>query len=351
MGETHFWEVAWIANPDEILRLSFEKDWANVDRRSMPMPSSQDAASIEYFHLGQGIDGFRTQLAFGREERPPLLPVGELRGSLSEPMLWLTCLTDGSAMLEDPRGSRELVLDRHAICFRHTNRFHERMKYDTRAPVCQVDLTIRDSALLALLGEDERDELLRGLELSAGQSPVARPMPTSIIDLMRMLLPDNLTGRVRILHSQGKALELLGALLEHCRSAPFASPDDEGDRLLSRLHDELLQCDGCVPVLDELAAKYGQPARQLNEAFKQRYGMTIYAFMINRRLDLAFEDVSQGRKPLKVIAAELGYGHVNNFLSAFKRRHGTSPGRLRKGPADGGRDDSQGTGHEAAGKD
>lgn len=328
MSSSHFWEVSWLARPDEPRLLSFEKDWLNVDRRAMPMPGERDSASIEYFHLGQGIDGFRTRLGFGQGEAG-MLPVGELRGSLSQPILWLTYLAEGRCRLEDQKTKREYSLGRHGICIRHTDCFSERMVYDMRASVYQVDMTILDSALLTLLGQAERDEMLNSLGLHDVPSLIVKPMPGPITELMRSLLPDNRSGNLRILHSQAKALELLGALLEHGHSSGHGMKNPHGDRILARVHEELLECEGCTPSLNELAGKYGMPARQLNESFKQRYGSTIYAFMMNRRLDQAFLLVRDGQKPLKEIAADLGYGHVNNFLSAFKRRHGFSPGKLR----------------------
>ncbi len=331
MDQLHRWEVTWIARPEEPRRLSFEKDWANLERQSMPMPGRRGKAWVEYYHFGQGIDGFKSRLFFDPEEEPRMLRVGELKGSLSEPMLWLTYLAEGRGALVDRIAGTEFPLGRSGACIRHLDHFDELTKYDTREPLYQVDLTIRDSALTALLGEGERDKLLSALDLGAVPSAVLRPLPVPIAELMRTLLPDNLSGRVRLLYSQGKALEILSALMSHFRGSGSSPQPATDDKILPRLHDELLQCEGRVFLLSELAEKYGLPARQLNEEFKRSYGSTIYVFMINRRLDLAYEAVRGGDQPLKLIAAELGYSNVNNFLVAFKRRHGISPGRLRKG--------------------
>lgn len=80
----------------------------------------------------------------------------------------------------------------------------------------------------------------------------------------------------------------------------------------------------------ELAQQFGLSARRLNDAFAAEYGQSIFNFVTGHRLDEAHASLLAGHTPLKVLAARLGYSHVNHFIAAFKRRFGYPPGSLRR---------------------
>lgn len=96
------------------------------------------------------------------------------------------------------------------------------------------------------------------------------------------------------------------------------------------LRDFLMQVEGKLPRLNELASRFGLSARALNEAFIQEYGQSIGAFINDYRLTQAHAALMQSDTPMKQLAARLGYSHVNHFITAFKRKFGYPPGSLRK---------------------
>jgi len=58
--------------------------------------------------------------------------------------------------------------------------------------------------------------------------------------------------------------------------------------------------------------------------------MTIHRFMIKQRLHEAHDIILETSMPLKSLSFNLGYSHVNHFITAFKREFAYSPGSLRK---------------------
>ena len=96
------------------------------------------------------------------------------------------------------------------------------------------------------------------------------------------------------------------------------------------LHDVLIGTQGKLPTLDELARTFGMSSRRLNEAFKKLYDRSIYAFVNAHRLNQAREVILNTDIPLKVIANQLGYAHVNHFNAQFRKMFGYPPGSLRR---------------------
>ena len=96
------------------------------------------------------------------------------------------------------------------------------------------------------------------------------------------------------------------------------------------LHEYLMQLDGRLPTLSELAKDFGLSARQLNMEFSTEYGQSVFAFVTAHRLEQAHVALQQTALPMKTIAGRLGYSHVNHFITAFRRKFGYPPGSLRR---------------------
>jgi AraC-like DNA-binding protein len=74
---------------------------------------------------------------------------------------------------------------------------------------------------------------------------------------------------------------------------------------------------------------------QLNEfklktGFKQIFGTGIFEFLLQARMKKARQLLIETDKPIKEIAALAGYGHLTNFITAFKNHFGHTPRELRK---------------------
>lgn len=79
-----------------------------------------------------------------------------------------------------------------------------------------------------------------------------------------------------------------------------------------------------------LSDKVGLPVRKLENLFKQTYGTTVYDLLINERLKMAVEMLTNTTMPLSEIAVNLGYTRLNTFTKLFSRKFGHPPRALRK---------------------
>lgn len=81
--------------------------------------------------------------------------------------------------------------------------------------------------------------------------------------------------------------------------------------------------------IEEIAHLVGMGSTRLKEGFKQYSGSGLYAYLLEKRMELALELLEGSNKPIKVIAKETGFRHTSNFTAAFRKRYGVTPGRWR----------------------
>ncbi len=95
------------------------------------------------------------------------------------------------------------------------------------------------------------------------------------------------------------------------------------DYILSNLEQKL-------PSLKDLSHQLGTNEFKLKYGFKQLYGITIYRFLIKKRLEKANMLIQHSEKSLKVIAYNLGFKSFPHFSRAFKQQFKYTPSSLRK---------------------
>jgi AraC-like DNA-binding protein len=79
----------------------------------------------------------------------------------------------------------------------------------------------------------------------------------------------------------------------------------------------------------------GLRTKRLNQGFRELYGTTVFDLLLDMRMSAARDMLDQGLEvPLKQLAWALGYRQSSNFISAFRRRYGVSPGAYRKRASD-----------------
>lgn len=83
------------------------------------------------------------------------------------------------------------------------------------------------------------------------------------------------------------------------------------------------------PRISELARQVGLNQTRLKACFKARVGMTIYDFILQRRMDHARELLEDGSYSISEVAYRVGYSYPASFTAAFRRRCGIRPNRRK----------------------
>ena len=129
---------------------------------------------------------------------------------------------------------------------------------------------------------------------------------------------------------QLKVLELL-LLLERIpqESGMDSYYSAEQTLLAHHLRDHLLTNREGYVSLAQLAAEHEMSVSHLQKLFKQVYGVPVYRYIKEYRLEQAAVELVRSRKPITEIAQHAGYDNASKFSESFKKRYGKTPSRYR----------------------
>lgn len=140
-------------------------------------------------------------------------------------------------------------------------------------------------------------------------------------------------GKRGKLYAEGLSLALLGLLMEEhgalgradARSRPRLA---NSARVLIR--DYIEQHFAAELSVDHLAALLQMSPAHFSRAFKETFGSSPHAYVMDRRISAARLILRAERsRSLAEVAASLGFSSQSHFTEAFKRRMGVTPGRWR----------------------
>ena len=129
---------------------------------------------------------------------------------------------------------------------------------------------------------------------------------------------------------QLKVLELL-LLLERIpqESGMDSYYSAEQTLLAHHLRDHLLTNREGYVSLAQLAAEHEMSVSHLQKLFKQVYGVPVYRYIKEYRLEQAAVELVRSREPITEIAQRAGYDNASKFSESFKKRYGKTPSRYR----------------------
>ena len=213
----------------------------------------------------------------------------------------------------------------------------QKTRYDIDAERGWATVALRlEREALELIGDepDLPELVVQALDRSRDDVLDIAGLPHAQRSVAQAILRPPFRGRMGRLFQQAKTLELMAAQFAAVEQ-PAALEHQAGSRELAKVRmarDRLLADLRDPPELDALAREVGLSAKRLNRGFKQLYGTTVFSFLRDARLDAAREALEAGTSlPLKQLAWELGYGQASNFVTAFRRRFGATPGVWKRG--------------------
>jgi DNA-binding response OmpR family regulator len=84
------------------------------------------------------------------------------------------------------------------------------------------------------------------------------------------------------------------------------------------------------PSTDALASLLGTHEKRLTQAFQTQFGMPVFAWLREERLQQARHLLSTTNTPITAMGEYLGYATTSNFSKAFKERLGCTPREYRQ---------------------
>ena len=169
---------------------------------------------------------------------------------------------------------------------------------------------------------------------SGGKKPPKHRITATIEATIRQILQCNYNDCAKSLYQEGKILELVAAFANEMMDQNSDAVKGE----LSRADSETLlrvrrQIDEgfLEPVtIAELSKQHFMCESKLREIFRKHYGITIYQYMLNRRMEHACELLSAPDAQVKDIAGLVGYSNISHFSDAFRKKFGCTPSEYKR---------------------
>jgi AraC-like DNA-binding protein len=139
----------------------------------------------------------------------------------------------------------------------------------------------------------------------------------------------NVLSGVRAAYLEALAVEMI------CQIVTDLASEDAGEcgrglhsrdrRRIHEARDYLSQHYASPPTIPQLARMVGMNQTKLKAAFRQLLNLTIYEYVLQRRMEAAAEMLVEAELAVAEIAYRVGYDYPANFSSAFKRYYGRLP--------------------------
>ncbi len=122
-------------------------------------------------------------------------------------------------------------------------------------------------------------------------------------------------------------LMLLGRVPRGEEENPYYSAKQA--ELVRHLRDHLVTDREGYVSLAQLAAEHEISVSHLQKLFKQIYGVPVYHYIKEYRLEQAAVELVRSAKPVTQIAQGAGYDNAGKFSECFRKRYGVTPSQYR----------------------
>ncbi len=162
-----------------------------------------------------------------------------------------------------------------------------------------------------------------------------RPLDSHIKILLRQLLHCPYHQSLKSFYMESKTLELIAASTEEMLLSEREGQKKSkihGDELLKLRHarEVIVNRMDNPPSLLELARIVGLNDNKLKYGFKEIYGMSVFSYLRERRLEKALDLLRSGQANVSETAWKIGYTNLSHFAEVFRDRYGINPGEVRR---------------------
>ncbi|MCU1719166.1 helix-turn-helix transcriptional regulator [Pseudomonas sp. 5P_3.1_Bac2] len=157
-----------------------------------------------------------------------------------------------------------------------------------------------------------------------------QPSPVIVQRAQALLSQAQGNGLIQQMQRESFALDLASEILQSVEQPSGGKRLSQHlQQCLVRLKDWLDSGEANQLSIAEMAKRLGSNPVDLQNAFRQRHGSTIAAYLRQVRLQQAYQALRQQHMSVEDAASLAGYEHVSSFSSAFKRQFGYPPSQIR----------------------
>lgn len=155
-----------------------------------------------------------------------------------------------------------------------------------------------------------------------------KPVNRELRMVVTQILNCKLTGKLRQLYMEGKAIEFLASQLNHMRMSSNKSEFGLSSSDQEKIHaakEILVLTAQSPPSLFKIAKSVNLTHTRLNQGFKEIYGKTVFEYLRDHRLDHAKMMLIDTKMSITDIAHESGFTDSSHFSKQFVQKYGVRP--------------------------
>jgi len=156
-----------------------------------------------------------------------------------------------------------------------------------------------------------------------------KPFTPAMAVVLSQIMQSKVHDSIRSLYFKGKVFELLSLYFnkdgeEDLESCPFLVDEVQAGKI-HLAKKIILERMTNPPSLAALSAEIGLNTKKLKEGFKQLYGQSVFAYLLDHKMEEARRMLDSQQFNVNEVGLKLGYSTSSHFIAAFKKKFGTTP--------------------------
>jgi len=151
--------------------------------------------------------------------------------------------------------------------------------------------------------------------------------PSEIL-VLNQIVDEQRHNSMQKLYLKAKIYETLclyfGSNQDNKQQCPFLDSEENVDKI-KQVKKILINNMTEPPTLQTLANEVGLTLPKLKEGFKHIYGEPVFIFLLDYKLEYARKQLLSKQYNVSEISSQVGYSTASHFISAFKKKYGTTP--------------------------
>ena len=248
-----------------------------------------------------------------------------VEGNVPNHMRLLFCSGDG---VEWATKRGKMRLDRCEACFCRSYGAPEKMCYHGGSPFSFLSVAIPMDRFADLIGRyiPEPDKVID--LLSERRFAISSAIRKSIQDIGPL---ESIHGGLELMGLEARLLECLSLCLQAALCEPVSKQQLHQDdlKVIHAIGERIEENPAMIPGIAALAREYCMSVSKLTRCFRQVYGTSLHAYVIEARLQKGTELLAHGRISIREVAEKVGYAKPSQFSADFRKRFGVLPGEYR----------------------
>lgn len=152
--------------------------------------------------------------------------------------------------------------------------------------------------------------------------------------ILNQLTSKNISESLQPIYIKGKIYELLSVYFsniteENSDFCPYITNEEVVGKI-KMAKEIVINNMNNPPSLSDLAKEVGLNIKKLKSDFKEFYGVPVFSFLLNYKMELAKKLLQENKLNVNEISSHLGYSSSSHFIAAFKRKFGITPKQFSK---------------------